>query len=158
MPIQLIGRAAMLGVGLAAMLCSVTVAGEYKLTVDPVTIDTGGFTRSGIGFNNTSPGPVLRFKEGEDVSNKVTNNLSEPTAVHWHGLILPYQQDGVPGISYDGIAPGETFTYLLRSPRAVPTGFTAIQAFKSRTAPMARSLSTRKAASHSAMTRNASSS
>ena len=61
MPIQLIGRAAMLGVGLAAMLCSVTVAGEYKLTVDPVTIDTGGFTRSGIGFNNTSPGPVLRF-------------------------------------------------------------------------------------------------
>ena len=101
----------MLVVSLTAALSSVAVAGQYNLTVDPVTIDTGEFTRSGIGFNGASPGPVLRFKEGEDVTINVTNNLSESTSIHWHGLILPYQQDGVPGISYNGIAPGETFTY-----------------------------------------------
>ena len=111
MTFRLIGRACVLGVGLAAALSSVAVAGEYALTVDPVTIDTGDFSRAGIGFNGASPGPVLRFKEGEDVTIIVTNNLSEPTSVHWHGLILPFKQDGVPGISYDGIAPGETFTY-----------------------------------------------
>ena len=103
--------ALVLVVGLTAALSSVAVAGQYNLTVDPVTIDTGEFTRSGIGFNGASPGPVLRFKEGEDVTVNVTNNLSESTSIHWHGLILPYQQDGVPGISYNGIAAGETFTY-----------------------------------------------
>lgn len=86
-------------------------AGEYNLTVDPVTIDAGNFTRIGVGYNGASPGPVLRFMEGEDVTINVTNNLTEKTSIHWHGLILPYQQDGVPGFSYDGIAPGETFTY-----------------------------------------------
>ncbi len=86
-------------------------AGEYSLTVDRVEIDTGDFTRNGIGYNGASPGPLLRFNEGEDVVINVTNNLSEQTSIHWHGLILPYEQDGVPGISYPGIAPGETFTY-----------------------------------------------
>ena len=99
--------------GLAISMLSISSlsAGEYNLTVDPVVIDTGSFTRTGVGYNGASPGPVLRFKEGEDVTINVTNNLSESTSIHWHGLILPYQQDGVPGISYDGIAPGETFTY-----------------------------------------------
>ena len=96
--------ALVLVVGLTAALSSVAVAGQYNLTVDPVTIDTGEFTRSGIGFNGASPGPVLRFKEGEDVTINVTNNLSESTSIHWHGLILPYQQDGVPGISYNGLS------------------------------------------------------
>jgi L-ascorbate oxidase len=89
----------------------VSEAAEYNLTVDPVEIDTGEFQRRGIGFNGASPGPVLRFKEGEEVTINVTNNLSKDTSIHWHGLILPFEQDGVPGISYDGIAPGETFTY-----------------------------------------------
>lgn len=100
-----------LALGLAAISAMPLMAAEYNLTVDPVTIDTGSFTRTGVGYNGASPGPVLRFKEGEDVTINVTNNLSESTSIHWHGLILPYQQDGVPGISYDGIAPGETFTY-----------------------------------------------
>lgn len=104
-------RAGLVGLGLAAAGTGSVSAGEYNLTVDPVEIDTGDFTRTGIGYNGSSPGPVLRFKEGEDVTIHVTNNLAVKTSVHWHGLILPYQQDGVPGISYDGIAPGETFTY-----------------------------------------------
>ncbi len=104
-------RAIGLGLSLALWLALPASAGTYDLTVDPVTIDTGEFTRSGIGYNGASPGPVLRFKEGEEVTINVTNNLSESTSVHWHGLILPFQQDGVPGISYPGIAAGETFTY-----------------------------------------------
>jgi CopA family copper-resistance protein len=87
------------------------LAGEYNLTVDRVQIDTGDFVKEGIGYNGASPGPVLRFKEGEEVSINVTNNLNEMTSIHWHGLILPFTQDGVPGISFPGIEPGETFTY-----------------------------------------------
>ena len=86
-------------------------AGTYNLTVDHVKIDTGDFVKDGIGYNGASPGPVLRFKEGEEVTINVKNNLRETTSIHWHGLILPYQQDGVPTISYDGIKAGETFTY-----------------------------------------------
>ena len=97
---------------LIALLASASAsAGIYKLTVDPVQIDTGGFTRTGIGYNGKTPGPVLRFAEGEEVTIEVTNNLNESTSIHWHGLVLPFEQDGVPGISYPGIAPGETFTY-----------------------------------------------
>ncbi|WP_166258126.1 copper resistance system multicopper oxidase [Marinobacter salicampi] len=86
-------------------------AEEYNLSVDRVMIDTGGFVKEGIGYNGASPGPVLRFKEGEEVTINVTNNLDEMTSIHWHGLILPFEQDGVPGISFPGIPPGETFTY-----------------------------------------------
>ena len=86
-------------------------AGTYNLTVDRVTIDTGDFVTEGIGYNGASPGPVLRFKEGEEVTINVKNNLRETTSIHWHGLILPFRQDGVPTISYDGIKAGETFTY-----------------------------------------------
>ncbi|MBS8241085.1 copper resistance system multicopper oxidase [Marinobacter lipolyticus] len=86
-------------------------AGEYDISVDRVEIDTGDFVKEGIGYNGASPGPVLRFKEGEEVTINVTNNLDEMTSIHWHGLILPFEQDGVPGISFPGIKPGETFTY-----------------------------------------------
>lgn len=111
MSYSMLGRAGLLGIGFGMALTGAAMAGEYNLTVDRVTIDTGEFTRSGIGFNGASPGPTLRFQEGEDVVINVTNTMDEPTSIHWHGLILPYKQDGVPGISYDGIAPGETFTY-----------------------------------------------
>lgn len=86
-------------------------AQTYKLTVGEVGIRLDGQVVSGIGFNGNSPGPVLRFKEGDKAVIEVTNSLDVPTSVHWHGLILPYRMDGVPTISYDGIAPGETFTY-----------------------------------------------
>ena len=57
------------------------------------------------------PAPTLRFKEGEDLVINVTNTLAVDSSIHWHGLILPAGMDGVPGISFDGIRPGETFTY-----------------------------------------------
>jgi len=87
------------------------MADVYDIKVERVTIDSGDFKRTGVGFNGGSPGPVLRFTEGEQVTLNVTNALTESTSIHWHGLILPYQQDGVPTISFDGIEPGETFTY-----------------------------------------------
>lgn len=98
--------------GLAGLLLpALALAGEYNLTVDRVMIDTGNFVKEGIGYNGASPGPVLRFKEGEAVTINVTNNLDTTTSIHWHGLILPYQEDGVPGISFEGIPAGQTFTY-----------------------------------------------
>lgn len=105
------GSAVIMGVVAALSAAAPALAGTYDLTVDRVKIDTGAFVKTGVGFNGASPGPVLRFREGEEVTINVTNNLGEDTSIHWHGLILPYQMDGVPTISYEGIAPGETFTY-----------------------------------------------
>ena len=61
--------------------------------------------------NGQLPGPILRWKEGSTVTLRVTNRLRVPTSIHWHGILLPFQMDGVPGISFPGIAPGETFVY-----------------------------------------------
>ncbi|MCR9256370.1 MAG: copper resistance system multicopper oxidase [Alphaproteobacteria bacterium] len=104
-------RAGTLGLGLLTALPGAVLAKEINLTVDRVTIDTGDFTRSGVGYNGSPLPTILRFEEGDEVTINVTNNLDEETSVHWHGLILPFDQDGVPDISFDGIAPGETFTY-----------------------------------------------
>ncbi|WP_339780075.1 copper resistance system multicopper oxidase [uncultured Marinobacter sp.] len=104
-------KGTLIACALGLLLPTIGLAGEYNLTVDRVEIDTGDFIKKGVGYNGKSPGPVLRFKEGEEVSINVTNNLDETTSIHWHGLILPFQQDGVPGISFPGIKPGETFTY-----------------------------------------------
>lgn len=64
-----------------------------------------------MAFNGSVPGPLLRLHEGEDLTIHVHNGLDESTSVHWHGLILPYEMDGVPGVSYPGIDPKSTFTY-----------------------------------------------
>ncbi|MBE7636186.1 copper resistance system multicopper oxidase [Sneathiella sp. P13V-1] len=98
-------------IGAGILTTSSALAGVYNISVDEVGISTGDFEKRGIGYNGSSPGPVLRFKEGEEVEINVTNNLDEETSIHWHGLILPYDQDGVPKISFPGIKPGETFTY-----------------------------------------------
>ena len=87
-------RAGLLGAGLGLALSSAAWAGTYDLTVDYLTIDTGDFTRTGIGYGSSEP-PILRFREGEEVTINVTNNLDEDTSIHWHGLILPFDQDGV---------------------------------------------------------------
>lgn len=72
--------------------------------------------RSGdvITFNGLFPGPVIRMREGEEVLIRVHNHLDESTSIHWHGILLPFTMDGVPGISFAGIEPGKTFTYRYR--------------------------------------------
>jgi CopA family copper-resistance protein len=64
-----------------------------------------------IAVNGTVPGPLVRLKEGEHIRINVHNGLDEDTSIHWHGILLPFQFDGVPGVSFPGIAPGQTFTY-----------------------------------------------
>ena len=71
----------------------------------------GGRKGHAIAVNGTVPGPLVRLKEGQKVRVDVTNHLDEDTSIHWHGLLLPFQFDGVPGVSFPGIKPGETFTY-----------------------------------------------
>lgn len=61
--------------------------------------------------NGQLPAPLLRWREGDEVTIRVQNNLAQDTSIHWHGILLPYQMDGVPGVSFPGIKPGETFTY-----------------------------------------------
>ncbi|MEB3827548.1 copper resistance system multicopper oxidase, partial [Phormidium sp. CCY1219] len=70
-----------------------------------------GETGSAIAVNDSIPGPLLRLREGQTATIQVTNHLQEDTSIHWHGIILPFQMDGVPGLSFAGIKPGETFTY-----------------------------------------------
>ncbi|MFX8766408.1 multicopper oxidase domain-containing protein, partial [Acinetobacter baumannii] len=67
--------------------------------------------RIATAVNGTVPAPTLRFREGDTVTLRVHNRLNEMTSVHWHGMIVPAEMDGVPGISFAGIGPGETFTY-----------------------------------------------
>jgi len=95
----------------AALFTSGVQADTYNLTIDTMPVNITGHTREAMVINGQIPGPVLRFKEGEDVVLNVSNKLNVDTSLHWHGLILPYTQDGVPGVSFPGIKPGETFTY-----------------------------------------------
>ncbi len=69
--------------------------------------------RTGVGYcvNGQVPGPVLRWQEGRDVRIHVHNHMDEPTSLHWHGVRLPSDQDGVPGLSFAGIPAGGRFTY-----------------------------------------------
>ncbi|MGW8204561.1 copper resistance system multicopper oxidase (plasmid) [Sphingomonas bisphenolicum] len=84
---------------------------RIALTVGESHFGTGGRSAHAITINGTVPAPLIRLKEGQRVQLAVTNTLKEDTSIHWHGLIVPFQMDGVPGISFPGIRPGETFTY-----------------------------------------------
>ena len=84
---------------------------DIALTIGEHHFMTGGRAGHAIAVNGSVPGPLIRLREGQDVRLHVTNNLSEDSSIHWHGLLLPFQFDGVPGVSFPGIRPGETFTY-----------------------------------------------
>jgi len=89
------------------------LAGTYDLVIEEKTVNITGRDRPATLINGQIPGPVLRFKEDEEVTIRVTNRLDEISSIHWHGLLLPSAQDGVPGVSdgFQGIPPGQTFTY-----------------------------------------------
>ena len=84
---------------------------EADLVIERREIVVAGRQAEAITINRTIPGALVRLKEGEDATIRVANCLDEDSSIHWHGLILPYTMDGVPGVSYAGIAPGEIFTY-----------------------------------------------
>ncbi|MDH5500977.1 MAG: copper resistance system multicopper oxidase [Gammaproteobacteria bacterium] len=86
-------------------------ASTYDLAIGHTPVTIGGRQAVATGINGTVPGPLLRMREGERIALNVRNDLHHDSSIHWHGLILPYIMDGVPGISFDGIKPGETFRY-----------------------------------------------
>ena len=99
---------------LVSSLGNAAHAGTYDLFLDRHAVNITGRDNVALLINGQLPGPVLRFKEGENVVINVTNRLDENASIHWHGLIVPPEMDGVPGISPgygDGIPPGKTFTY-----------------------------------------------
>ena len=81
------------------------------ITIDAFPLDLGGRIGNAMAMNGSVPGPVIRLRENTEAVIRVTNRLSEPSSIHWHGLILPPEMDGVPGVSFAGIRPGETFVY-----------------------------------------------
>jgi CopA family copper-resistance protein len=88
------------------------ISGEIiDLTISEQLFLLDGRTGMAMTINGTIPGPVIRLKEGQQATLRVTNRLEEHTSIHWHGLLLPSTVDGVPGVSFAGIEPGTTFTY-----------------------------------------------
>jgi CopA family copper-resistance protein len=84
---------------------------EFDLTVGRTVIQVDGRQSLAVTVNGSVPAPLLRFREGEAVTLRVRNELDEPTSIHWHGILLPFEMDGVPGVTFPGIPPGETFVY-----------------------------------------------
>ncbi len=90
---------------------SVLEGTDFDLRIGTTSVNFTGRPRQAITVNGSLPAPVVRWREGDTVTLRVTNTLDEPTSIHWHGLLVPADMDGVPGMSFPGIAPGETFVY-----------------------------------------------
>ena len=84
---------------------------EFDLTIAKTPFSLGGKRGAATTVNGTIPGPLLRFKEGERAVIRVSNELKDTSSIHWHGLLVPPDMDGVPGLSFPGIASGSTFVY-----------------------------------------------
>ncbi|QCU89792.1 copper resistance system multicopper oxidase [Thiomicrorhabdus sediminis] len=84
---------------------------EFDLTIAEKRVNITGKTRIATLINGSLPAPTLVFREGDTVTLRVKNELDVDSSIHWHGIILPTHMDGVPGFSFDGIKPGETYTY-----------------------------------------------
>ena len=112
---------AFLGLGLASTLSlaspsnrlgpSMLRGNQFDLNIGYQPVNFTGKHRMATAVNGSVPAPILRWREGERVTLRVKNNLAKDSSLHWHGLILPAEMDGVPGLSFDGIKPGETFEY-----------------------------------------------
>lgn len=88
----------------------------FALEVARHSVNITGRTRQATLVNGLLPAPILRWRQGDTVTLNVTNRLHEDTSIHWHGIRTPSDMDGVPGLSFPGIAPGETFTYRFQVP------------------------------------------
>jgi FtsP/CotA-like multicopper oxidase with cupredoxin domain len=87
------------------------VAGVFRQQVRASGAETGVW-----GFNRSAPGPVLRYRAGEEAVLQVRNRLPQATTVHWHGIRVPNPMDGVPNVTQDAIPPGSDFTYKFSPP------------------------------------------
>ncbi len=87
---------------------------EFDLTIAETPVNFTGRPRLATTINGSIPGPTLRWRLGDTVTLRVTNRLPVDSSIHWHGILLPFDMDGVPGISFKGIPPGETFVYRFK--------------------------------------------
>lgn len=97
--------------GLAAKSMPTVAGSEIRLNIAETSFKVDGRTGHAIAINGTIPAPLIRLREGETVRLVVNNMLDEDTSIHWHGLIVPMQMDGVPGVSFPGIKANSTFVY-----------------------------------------------
>ncbi|WP_320533799.1 copper resistance system multicopper oxidase [Robbsia andropogonis] len=86
----------------------------FDLEIGTRAVNLTGKSRRAFTVNGSMPAPLLQWRQGDTVTLRVRNALYEVTSIHWHGIVLPFGMDGVPGISFPGIAPGETFTYRFK--------------------------------------------
>jgi CopA family copper-resistance protein len=84
---------------------------QFNLEIAELAVNYTGAARIATAVNGSVPAPTLRWREGTEVTLHVTNRLRVQSSIHWHGILLPANMDGVPGLSFSGIKPGETFVY-----------------------------------------------
>ena len=84
---------------------------DFELFIGETPVNITGNPRTAMTINGGIPGPLLRWREGDTVTLRVKNRLKETTSIHWHGILLPANMDGVPGLSFHGIEPGGMYVY-----------------------------------------------
>ena len=84
---------------------------HFDLTIEAHQVNFTGQRVKATLVNGSLPAPTLKWREGDTVTIAVTNPLPDETSIHWHGIRVPASMDGVPGLSFAGIAPGKTFVY-----------------------------------------------
>ena len=87
---------------------------EFDLSIGETTVNITGHPRTAMTINGGLPGPLLRWREGDTVTLRVKNALKVDTSIHWHGILLPANMDGVPGLSFHGIEPGGVYVYQFK--------------------------------------------
>ncbi len=92
----------------------VLAGSEFDLDIAALPVNFTGRPRTALAINGSLPGPVLRWREGDTVTLRVRNRLKEDTSIHWHGILLPANMDGVPGFSFAGIAPDGMYEYTFK--------------------------------------------
>ena len=100
--------------GTATGLAPVLSGTQFDLTISETAVNFTGRPRIATTVNGSIPAPTLRWREGDTVTLRVTNRLAVPSSIHWHGILLPFQMDGVPGLSFKGIPAGDTFVYRFK--------------------------------------------
>ena len=90
---------------------------NFDLEVSKFKTRINGRYTMAVGVNGSVPAPLIRFREGDDITINVKNRLMSDTSIHWHGLLVPFEMDGVPGVTFPGIEPGETFQYKFSVPQ-----------------------------------------
>jgi len=98
----------------AADVGAVLSGTEFDLEIGALPVNLTGQAGIATTVNGRLPAPLLRWREGDVITLRVSNRLSTPTSIHWHGMIVPADMDGVPGLSFDGIGPGETYVYRFK--------------------------------------------